>query len=150
MNATARARAKFAFGVAAVWTSLAAVPSVTAAQNSLAIRNVRVFDGQRVIPAATVLVENGKVAAVGPNARVPASVQAIDGAGRTLLPGLLDAHTHTIAPATLETSLAFGVTTQLDMFTVAAAATQLRAEQAAGRATSRADLLSASTLATRP
>jgi imidazolonepropionase-like amidohydrolase len=149
MSAVGRTRPRFAFGPAVVWTSVVLSGSADA-QTSFAIRNARVFDGQRVFPSATVLVENGKIAGVGPNVPIPTSVPVLDAAGRTVLPGLLDAHTHTIAPAALETSLAFGVTTQLDMFTVAAAATQLRAEQAAGRATSRADLLSASTVATAP
>jgi imidazolonepropionase-like amidohydrolase len=150
MNGTAGARARVALGVAVAWASLAAVPCDAAAQNSFAIRDVRVFDGQRVVPRATVRVENGTIAAVGPRIDVPAALPTIDGAGRTLLPGLIDSHTHTIAPTVLEAALAFGVTTQLEMFTVATMAAQLRAEQAAGRANARADILSAGTVATAP
>ena len=73
----------------------------------------------------------------------------IDGAGKTLLPGLIDAHTH-VWPGTLESALSFGVTTELAMFSDPAAAKVLRDQQAAGTATARADMLSAGTLVTAP
>jgi hypothetical protein len=44
----------------------------------------------------------------------------------------------------------FGVTLELDMFTTPSFAASQRAEQAAGKATGRADLLSAGTLVTAP
>jgi imidazolonepropionase-like amidohydrolase len=129
----------------------AAAPQNPAAGSDLtAIRNVRVFDGGRVVSNATVVIRDGLIAAVGTNVAVPDGARVVDGAGRTLLPGFIDSHTHTIAPAVLENALVFGVTTQLDMFTVSSLATQLRAEQAAGRAASRADLLSSGTVATAP
>ncbi|MFN2565434.1 MAG: amidohydrolase family protein [Gemmatimonadaceae bacterium] len=114
------------------------------------IRNVRVFDGTRVIPGATVVIRNGLIEAVGANVAAPGGARVVDGAGRTLLPGFIDSHTHTVVPTVLEAALAFGVTTQLDMFTVATLAAQLRAEQAARRADARADLLSAGSVATAP
>ncbi|MEM7158457.1 MAG: hypothetical protein AAF799_36800 [Myxococcota bacterium] len=65
--------------------------------------------------------------------------------GRTLLPGLIDAHTHVQMPKQLERALAFGVTTEIDMFTTDEVAAGLR-----GPATNRAELVSASVLATAP
>ena len=59
-------------------------------------------------------VRDGIVVSVG-NAP-PAGVESIAGDGRTLLPGLIDAHTHAFGDA-LERALVFGVTTELDMFT---------------------------------
>jgi len=38
----------------------------------------------------------------------------VAGAGRTLLPGLIDAHAHSLGD-TLRNALVFGVTTELDM-----------------------------------
>jgi imidazolonepropionase-like amidohydrolase len=140
----------------ALGCSMTARPQGAAAQESAretavtAIRNVRVFDGRRLLGAATVVIRDGLIADVGRDVGVPAGARVVEGDGRTLLPGLIDAHTHTIAPAALETALAFGVTTQFDMFTVPTLAAQLRAEQAAGRASSRADLLSAGSVATVP
>ncbi|HVV13543.1 hypothetical protein [Amycolatopsis sp.] len=40
-----------------------------------------------------VVVEDGTITAVGHN--VPEGVEQLDGGGGTLLPGLIDAHTHT-------------------------------------------------------
>src|SRR5579862_3184797 len=58
------------------------------------IRNVRVFDGEHVLEHRSVLIENGKIKWVrGPGAAVP-DAQVIEGTGRTLLPGLIDAHVH--------------------------------------------------------
>ncbi len=79
-------------------------------------RNVRVFDGERILPRSSVLVENGLIRAVGPDLRQPAKAEVIEGRGKTLLPGLIDAHTHIFSPEHLRQALAFGVSTELDMF----------------------------------
>ena len=110
---------------------------------TLAFRDVRVFDGEKVLGRANVLVGGGRILAVGDGA-VPAGVEVIDGAGRSLLPGLIDAHAHVFDGGQLEQSLVFGVTTVLDMFTMPAAMKQLRA----GDVPQRAELRSAGILAT--
>src|SRR3954466_3637624 len=61
--------------------------------NSFVVRDVRVFDGQHVIEHANVVVRAGRITAVGHDAP-PADLPAVDGTGRTLLPGLIDAHAH--------------------------------------------------------
>lgn len=114
-----------------------------------AIAHVRLFDGLNVIPDATVLVEGGKIVAAGPKVTLPAGVETIDGKGKTLLPGLIDAHAHTWGNG-LERALAFGVTTQLDMFSDVGFARQMREAQAKDGAPGRADLQSAGILATAP
>lgn len=116
---------------------------------TFAIANVRIFDGTSMIPKGTVVVTDGRIAAVGPDAKAPAGAEVVDGAGATLLPGFIDSHTHTFGDA-LERALVFGVTTELDMFTAHQLAQALRAEQAKDGAPGRADLLSAGTLATAP
>ena len=45
------------------------------------IRNVKIFDGTRVIEKAQVGVANGKIKAIGTDVRAPATVQTIDGQG---------------------------------------------------------------------
>jgi imidazolonepropionase-like amidohydrolase len=130
-------------------SSAAATASPRRAAAVLAIRDARVFDGERVLPRATVVVRDGLIAAVAADAAVPADAEAIDGAGRTLLPGLIDAHTHAWGDA-LERALAFGVTTELDMFTDATLAARLRGEQSGAGVSGRADLFSAGTLVTAP
>lgn len=115
---------------------------------AFAIRNVRIFDGERTIPATDIVVRNGLIASVGE--APPTGIEAIDGEGGTLLPGLIDAHTHVFGDA-LDRAVAFGVTTELDMFTDHRFADSMRKQQreAAG-ALARADLLSAGTLITAP
>src|SRR5690348_7943504 len=84
---------------------------------SILIEHVRVFDGRTAIPPTDVFVENGRIAAVGGRLTVPQGVRRIDGSGKTLLPGFIDAHTHTLNEAGLRQPPIFGVTTTLDMFT---------------------------------
>ena len=78
---------------------------------------------------------------------VPEGVETVDGAGSTLLPGLLDAHVHTWGEARSD-SARFGVTTLLDHFTAPAELGAAREDRRAGGATDKADLFSAGFLAT--
>ena len=117
--------------------------------NSFVIRKARVFDGHRVLDQADVWVDAGKIKAVGKDLKVPSDVKVVDAAGDTLLPGLIDAHTHAWGDALREAEI-FGVTTELDMFTDAKYMQQVKKEQADGKDLDQADLRSAGTLATAP
>ena len=109
----------------------------------LLIRADRVFDGATMRTGVAVLVRDGVIVEVGRDVTaVDATV--VDAPGQTLLPGLIDAHTHAF-PGRLEQALAFGVTTELDMFADPAAVAELRHET-----TDRAALRSAGTGATAP
>lgn len=121
----------------------------TPAQTTTLIRHSRVFDGTRVLGERDVLMRGGRIARVAPSIPAPAGAAVVDGTGKTLLPGFIDAHTHSYGDA-LEQALAFGVTTSLDMFTEPAEAAARRAEQRAGNVASRADLFSAGVLVTAP
>ncbi len=44
----------------------------------------------------TVLVEDGKIKAVGQNIPAPQNAQVVDASGCWVMPGLIDCHTHTI------------------------------------------------------
>jgi len=46
------------------------------------------------IERGTLLIENGRIAAVGRDVRVPAGAAVIDAAGRYVTPGLIDTHSH--------------------------------------------------------
>ena len=92
------------------------------ADTAYVIRDVRVFDGETVAERQTVVINQGRIAAVGGSTvAVPAGAQQVAGEGRTLLPGLMDAHIHLpIFPITstadaLQQSLAFGITTTVIM-----------------------------------
>jgi imidazolonepropionase-like amidohydrolase len=117
--------------------------------NSFAVVDARVFDGNAVIDRATVVVESGVITAAGRGVPVPKGLPVVNAYGKTLLPGLIDAHTHAYEDA-LERAVVFGVTTELDMFTDPRFAAAKREEQRHGVVTTRADLLSAGVLATAP
>jgi imidazolonepropionase-like amidohydrolase len=119
----------------------------TAQAQTVAIRNVRLFNGTRVVPAANVIVRDGRIVAAGANAVIPEGASVVDGTGKTLLPGLIDSHTHVYGSA-LERALRFGVTTELDMFTAVGTLKLQKAEQAKGNVATRADIFSAGTLVT--
>ncbi|WP_226354742.1 hypothetical protein [Pseudonocardia sp. ICBG601] len=91
------------------------------------IRDVRVFDGRAVVAADSVRVANGLITEVGEGLGPGPDEQVVEGAGATLLPGLIDAHTH-VFPGSPEQALLFGVTTELDMVAGPSVARALRAE----------------------
>ena len=58
-----------------------------------ALTNARVVvEPGRVLDRATVVIRDGRIAAVGANVSVPADARVWDLAGRTLYPGFIDAH----------------------------------------------------------
>ncbi|HEX9929763.1 MAG TPA: amidohydrolase family protein [Pyrinomonadaceae bacterium] len=69
-----------------------------------------------IIPDATVLIENGRIAGVGKRSevRLPKGIKIIDGSGKTLLPGLFDTHAHATQAEWFPASLAAGITTMRD------------------------------------
>ena len=62
----------------------------------LVIRNVTLIDGTGRAPVAnaTVVVEGSTIKEAGAHAQAPAGARTIDGAGKFLIPGLIDAHIH--------------------------------------------------------
>jgi imidazolonepropionase-like amidohydrolase len=89
--------------------SRAAMPALSSAvqafvahdQPLLAITHVRVIDGTGA-PAQenqTVLLRDGRIAAVGRRVTLPKGAVTIDGRGRTLIPGLVGMHDHMFYPA---------------------------------------------------
>jgi imidazolonepropionase-like amidohydrolase len=73
---------------AAAWAQPGSRPTVLHAA-----RLVDVENGKAIIPGE-VLVEGDQIVAVGPSVDRPASAEVIDLGGRTLVPGLIDAHVH--------------------------------------------------------
>jgi imidazolonepropionase-like amidohydrolase len=69
-------------------------PGALAAQD-VAIRNATILTiTQGDIPNGTVVVRNGKITAVGANVAIPSGIRIIDGTGKYVMPGLIDAHSH--------------------------------------------------------
>jgi imidazolonepropionase-like amidohydrolase len=76
---------------------IAAVSIVGAAQGgSILIRGVTLIDGNGGPPlgGASVLIQGDRITAVGLNLQTPAGARVIDGTGKFLIPGMIDAHIH--------------------------------------------------------
>ena len=69
-------------------------PPAPAASPAIALRPARVFDGSAMRQGWTVVVSGDRIAAAGPDAVIPAGARVIALPGATLLPGLIDAHSH--------------------------------------------------------
>lgn len=118
-------------------------------ETNFAVVDVTVFDGEEFRPHRDVWVEDGRIRAVGQRLALPEGLPRVDGRGHTLLPGLIDAHTHTYGMV-LTDALRFGVTTVFDQFTspsLLASKRPAREQLARGN---EADLFSAGNLATVP
>jgi imidazolonepropionase-like amidohydrolase len=101
------------------WAWLSAIAALCQAPATpQLIHDVRVFDGEHVLEHRSVLVEDGKISRIGGAALKVTNAEVVDGRGRTLLPGLIDAHVHLPNPVEKASrqALLLGVTTQLDMF----------------------------------
>ena len=63
---------------------------------SILFTNVNVFDGtsSELTLNQNVLVEGKLISQIGPNLKAPRKSTVIDGKGMTLMPGLIDTHTH--------------------------------------------------------
>src|SRR5580693_5797485 len=92
--------------------ALAACQTVSAAEVE-AFVGARVIDGtgRSALEHATILVRNGRIEAIGANVAIPAGAQRIDVAGKTIIPGLINAHGHVSDLAQLGVYARYGVTT---------------------------------------
>ncbi|MGI8591832.1 MAG: amidohydrolase family protein [Nakamurella sp.] len=82
---------------------------------AIVITNARIFDGETVLNATTVVLDGPTILEIGgQDTQIPAGATVVDATGATLLPGLIDAHTHTSVES-LRDALRFGVTTELEM-----------------------------------
>lgn len=124
-------------------------PAATGASGSFALRDVRVFDGERVIERANVIVREGRIETVAADASIDAGVTVVEGKGRTLLPGLIDAHVHAWGDAQRD-ALRFGVTTEIDMHGDTTRLPALKAQRESLQATANADLWAAGSAVTAP
>lgn len=97
----------------AIARALAKMPS-----GPVAFAHVRIFDADTVQfrEDQTVVVTGGTITAVGParTVRVPAGATVIDGAGKTLVPGMWDCHMHVGDDYTGVQELSLGITSVRD------------------------------------
>ncbi len=125
----------------------AAPVAAAATSSSFVVRGVRVFDGERFVDGRDVRVADGLIAEVGEGLVVPEGVDVVEGRGRTLLPGFIDAHVHTWGGARGD-ALRFGVTTQIDLFSDVRQLADFRRGREDTTQATQADVWSAGTLAT--
>ena len=82
---------------------------------------VRAFTGLTLIdgttrppvPGATIVVRDGRIVAAGPGGtvRIPVGARLVSLTGKTVIPGIINAHGHVNDPKDLGTYAAYGVTT---------------------------------------
>jgi len=72
------------------------IPAASAAPKTIVVKAAHLFDGKsdQVVSPGVVVVEDGKIKAAGARVTEPAGAEVIDLGNATLLPGLMDAHTH--------------------------------------------------------
>lgn len=77
-----------------ILVALLAAPPAPAQDRPIALRAARMLDvaAGRTVPDAVVVVQHGRITAVG--GRVPSGTETIDLGDVTLMPGLIDMHTH--------------------------------------------------------
>lgn len=91
------------FFIATGTKSIAQPQNTEAGSNSVLFTNVNVFDGKsdKLIPNTNVLVEGEFIKQIGSDISAP-NATIIEGRGRTLMPGLIEAHGHLSTNASVE------------------------------------------------
>lgn len=133
---------------AAVQPPTVSTPTSSAVSDGFVVTNAVVFDGTH-FRSGSVLVRGSTIE--GFVDAVPPDVAIVDARGHTLLPGLIDGHTH-IGTTTdhLKRFVEFGVTTAVDLFGPPDLLAKLRADERSKESASRAALVGAGNLATAP
>jgi len=59
------------------------------------IKNGKIYTmSDKVYEKGSILVENGKIVAIGENIEAPEDAEIIDAEGKLVMPGIIDAHCH--------------------------------------------------------
>jgi hypothetical protein len=87
------------------------------AHSDLLIRDVTIVDVAAAVihPNQSILIRGDRIAAIGPGLQAPKGSQAVEAAGRFVIPGLWDMHVHLTQRELLPFYLAQGVTGVRDM-----------------------------------
>ncbi len=83
----------------------------------LVIENIKIFDGDKIIDDATILVKNGVISHISlETGRSYSGTKVINGKGKMLIPGLINAHVHAFSNENLKEAAKAGVLTLIDLF----------------------------------
>ncbi len=73
---------------------------IPAAGTLVAVTNATIITASHgTIDKGTIIIRNGKIAALGKDLAVPAGAQVIDGTGKYVMPGIIDEHSHSSGEA---------------------------------------------------
>ncbi|MDX2042216.1 MAG: amidohydrolase family protein [Acidobacteriota bacterium] len=101
--------------IASLFVCLLASAAFSQQAKVVAIKAGRVLDVRtgQMIPNAFILIEGERITAVGANITVPAGAEVVDLKTMTVLPGLIDSHTHlTFSPANAASSISQSIPRQ--------------------------------------
>jgi imidazolonepropionase-like amidohydrolase len=88
---------------------------IPASGTLVAITNATILTvANGTIERGTILIRNGRIAAVGANVSVPAGARVIDGEGKYVMPGIIDAHSHSMSEAINEGSESITAQVRID------------------------------------
>jgi imidazolonepropionase-like amidohydrolase len=113
-----------------VKTNISLVYTINRPSSTVALKNVRVLtmnEKKEILENVTILIKADEIVAVGKNVRVPSDAKVFELGGRTVMPGMFDAHGHYGSPISalnvieqnlygLQANLAYGVTTMYDVY----------------------------------
>ena len=116
-----------------------AAPAAAQEPSVTLLRPARVFDGVNPRPHEgwSVLVRGDKIEAVGPNVPVPAGAKVVELPGTTLMPGMIEGHSHLFLHPYNETSWDDQVLKEPEALRTARAVNHARATLRAGFTTVR-------------
>jgi imidazolonepropionase-like amidohydrolase len=147
-------KANKAIGILALIVALIFAGSAMAAKPSdndiTVFKNIRVFDGKRIIENCSVVIKGAQILGVGKDISIPKVAEVISGEDFTLLPGFIDSHVHIFTWADLKLEAIFGVTTVMDMMSSIAFMQQTKAMLKTNENNDMADFFSAGQPATYP
>ena len=103
---------------------------IDAPKGAVALRGVRLVTmnpKREVLEGATIVIQGSRITAIGKGVAIPTGAKVFDLAGRTVIPGLVDAHAHPHIehsslhvieqqPTYLSGPLAYGVTTVFEIY----------------------------------
>ncbi len=88
------------------------------AQESFIIKDVKLFDGEKIIEKTSVKVVGDRIEEISSDIKASKNIKIINGKGKTLMPALSNAHVHAWSPMSLKQAAKAGVLNVMDMFGV--------------------------------